>query len=118
MRCIKPVNMKRFLFLAFIGISPQSSEISEFQIAATFWHSTQSQFHHQKWVVVAWRFSLCCLMTPGLRKDIRCHVSPHVFLNLKSPDQTLGHIIKLAVSLVIAYGHFNHPQGFVWVCMG
>ena len=26
--------------------------------------------------------------------------------------------IKWDVSLVIAYGHFNLPQGFVWVCMG
>ena len=26
--------------------------------------------------------------------------------------------IKWAVSLVIAYGHFDFPQGFVWVRMG
>ena len=26
--------------------------------------------------------------------------------------------VKVAVSLVIADGHFNFPQGFVWVCMG
>ena len=25
---------------------------------------------------------------------------------------------RVAVSLVIAYGHFNLPQGFVWVYMG
>ena len=26
--------------------------------------------------------------------------------------------IKWAVSLVSAYGRFNLPQGFVWVCLG
>ena len=30
-------------------------------------------------------------MTPGLSKDIQCHVWPHFFWNCKSPDQTLGH---------------------------
>ena len=36
------------------------------------------------------------------------------FLSLQSPDQTSDHT-KWAVSLVIAYGHFNLPQGFVGV---
>ena len=35
----------------------------------------------------------CCLMTPGLSKDIPLHT-------------------KWAVSLVIAYGHLNLPQVF------
>ena len=34
---------------------------------------------------------LCCLMTPGLSKDIRCHVWPYFFWTCTSPDQTLGH---------------------------
>ena len=61
---------------------------------------------------------LCCLMTPGLSKDIRCHVWPCFFYTCKSPDQTSGHT-SWAVSLVIAHGHFILPQGlrFVWVCM-
>ena len=29
-----------------------------------------------------------------------------------------GDDIKWAVSLVIAYGHFNVPQRFLWLCMG
>ena len=38
----------------------------------------------------------------------------------KFVNQQIGHQvnIKLPVSLVIAYGHFNLPQGFAWVCMG
>ena len=33
------------------------------------------------------------------------------------PNLTSVHV-KWAVSLVIADGHFNLPQGFVWVCSG
>ena len=34
--------------------------------------------------------SLCCLITPGLRKDIRCHDHAH-FCGCKSPEQTSDH---------------------------
>ena len=51
--------------------------------------------------------------TPGLSKDM--YMYEHTFLNLQSPDQTSSH--TQAVSLVNAYGHFNLPQGFEWVCM-
>ena len=33
----------------------------------------------------------CCLMTPGLSKDIRCHVYNHTAITCKSADQTSGH---------------------------
>ena len=52
---------------------------------------------------------LCCLMTPGLSKDIRCHVWPYFF---NRPH------MKWAVSLVFAYGYFNIPLGCEWVHMG
>ena len=41
-----------------------------------------------------------------------------IFLNLQIIRSDIGPHIKLAVSLVNAYGHFNLPQAFVWVCMG
>ena len=54
-------------------------------------------------------------MTPGLRTFGVMFIL-FFFLNFNSPYQTSGHI-KLVVRLVIAYGHFNLPQGFVCVCM-
>ena len=58
---------------------------------------------------------LCCLMTPGLSKDIRCHAWPYFFFSTcKSPEQTSGYT-NWAVRLMIAHGHFNLPEGFVWV---
>ena len=62
-------------------------------------------------------FGLCCLIIPGLSKDIRCHVQPYFFLNLQVTESDIRPHIKWAVSLVITYGHFNLPQGFVWVCI-
>ena len=43
-----------------------------------------------------------------------------LFLNLHITRSDIRHHVKWAVSLVIAYGHFNLPRGFVWVhvCMG
>ena len=55
-------------------------------------------------------------MTPGLSKDIDV-MYDHTFLNLQITRSDIRLHIKWAVSLVIAYGHFNLPQGFVWVCM-
>ena len=63
-------------------------------------------------------FGLCCLMTPGLSKDNRCHVWSYFFSKLA--NHQIRHQIwhkNWAVILVIAYGHFNLPQGFVWVRM-
>ena len=38
---------------------------------------------------VGWLVGLCCLMTPGLSKDIRCHVLTILFTSkCKSADQT------------------------------
>ena len=48
---------------------------------------------------------LCCLMTPGLSKDIQCHVWPYFFPNLHITRSDIRPHIKWAVSLVIAYGH-------------
>ena len=41
----------------------------------------------------------------------------HTFLNLQITRSDIRPHIKWPVSLVIAYGHFNLPQGIVWVCM-
>ena len=41
-----------------------------------------------------------------------------LFLNLQITRSDIRPHMKWVVSLVIAYGHFNLPQGFVWVCMG
>ena len=56
-------------------------------------------------------------MTPGLSKDILCHVLTILFLNVQITGSDIRPHIKWVVSLVIAYGHFNLPQGFVWACM-
>ena len=41
----------------------------------------------------------------------------HNFSKLAIHSSYIRQHIKLAVSLVIAYDHFNLPQGFVWVYM-
>ena len=57
-------------------------------------------------------------MTHGLSKDIRCHVWPNLFLNLQIIRSDIRPHIKWVVSLVIAYGHFNLPQGLAqYECM-
>ena len=62
---------------------------------------------------------LCCLMTSGLSKGIRCHVWPYFFTNkCKSADQTSGHT-KSAVSLVILHMvtsiFLQGLCGYIWV---
>ena len=57
---------------------------------------------------------LCCLMTPGLSKTFGVMYG-HTFLNLQLTRPDIRSHIKWAVSLVIAYGRINLPQGFVWV---
>ena len=42
----------------------------------------------------------------------------HTFLNLQITRSGNRLHIKWVVSLVIAYGHFNLPEGFLWGCMG
>ena len=56
---------------------------------------------------------LCCLMTPGLSKDIRCHVGP-VSINLQITRSDIRSHRKWTVSLVISCVHFN----FLKVCVG
>ena len=41
-----------------------------------------------------------------------------LFLNLQITRSDIRPHTKLAVSLVIAYGHFNLPQRFVWGMYG
>ena len=65
-------------------------------------------------LVVLKDFDLCCLMIPCLSKDIRCGtviivMYDHTFPKLADTD--ISPHIKWAVSLMIAYGHFNLPQG-------
>ena len=71
----------------------------------------------KKTMVYKYRLGLGCSMIPGSSKDIQCHVWPY-FLNLQITRLDIRPHIKLTVSLVIAYGHFKLPQGFVWECMG
>ena len=42
----------------------------------------------------------------------------HTFWNLQITRSDIRPHIKWAVSLMIAYGHFILPRGFVWVYMG
>ena len=61
---------------------------------------------------------LCCLMTSGLSKDIRCHVSPYFLYT--SANQQIRHQATHKVGCQpgdFAYGHFNIPPGFVSVYM-
>ena len=53
-------------------------------------------------------------MTPDLNKEIRCHVRPYLseLANHQTRHQAT---INWAVGLVIAYGRFNFPLGFVRV---
>ena len=60
---------------------------------------------------------LCCLMTPGLSKDIKCHMTI-LLLNLQITRSDVRTHIKWAVSLVNVYGRFYLLLGFVRVCMG
>ena len=59
--------------------------------------------------------TLCCVMTPGLTKDIiRCHESPSFFyLQITSAD--IRPQVKWVVNQVIAHGHFKFSSG-VCVC--
>ena len=55
---------------------------------------------------ISWVWVLCCLMTPGLSRDIWWHVRPHSFcLQITTPD--IRPHAKWAVSLVVADGHLN-----------
>ena len=60
-------------------------------------------------------------MTPGLGKDIQCHIWPylqiHTWPNLQITRSYIRSHIKWSVCLVIAYDHFNLPRGLVWVCI-
>ena len=42
----------------------------------------------------------------------------HTFPKLQITRSDIRPHIKWTVCLVIAYGHLNLPQGFVWICMG
>ena len=53
-------------------------------------------------------------MTPGLTKDIWCHVWPYSFLCLQITRSDTRPHAKWAVSLVIADGHLIFLSGFCW----
>ena len=61
---------------------------------------------------------LCCLMTPGLRKDIWCHVWPYYYLYLQITKSDMRPQVKWAVSLVIAHDDVNLSLEFKLVCLG
>ena len=73
------------------------------------------------YVLVVW-FGLCCLMTPGLSKDIRCHVWPidHTFYKqVQISRSDIRPHIKWAVSLVILHMitsiFLRALCGYIWV---
>ena len=57
-----------------------------------------------------WVWVLYCLMTPGLNKDIRCHVSPYSFPDSQITRSDFRRQVKLDVSLMIVDGHFLHTS--------
>ena len=56
-------------------------------------------------------------MKPCLSEDIVSCITIYV-LKLQIVRSAIKQRIKWAVSLAIVNGYFNHPQGFLWVCMG
>ena len=65
------------------------------------------------------RFGLCCLMTPGLSKDIRCHVWPYFYKQVQISRSDIRPHIKWAVSLVILHMvtsiFLRALCGYIWV---
>ena len=60
---------------------------------------------------------LGCLMTPGVSKDIQCHVLTYFS---KVSNHQIRHQVtyKVGCQPGDSYIHFNLLQGFVWVCVG
>ena len=76
--------------------------------------------HHLGWLSwVGWLVGLCCLMTPGLSKDIRCHVWPYFYKQVQISRSDIRPHIKWAVSLVILHmiTSIFLPAlcGYIWV---
>ena len=75
-----------------------------------------SDAKYDSYHLMVW-FGLCCLMTSGLSKDIRCHVWPYFFIN-KCRSDIRPHI-KWAVSLVILHMvtsiFLQGLCGYIWV---
>ena len=69
----------------------------------------------RRWLYTIEPLSICCVMTPGLGKDIRCHVWPYSFLCLHITRSDIRLHLKWAVSLVMAHGHWIFHT---WVCVG
>ena len=70
--------------------------------------------------LVGWLVGLCCLMTPGLSKDIRCHVRPwHTFFS-KIANHQIRHQAtdKVGCRPGDCIWSLNVPPGFVWVHIG
>ena len=65
-------------------------------------------------------FVLCCLVTPGLSKDILCHVGPYfLYKQVQISRSDIRPHIKWAVSLVILHMvtsiSFRGLCGYIWV---
>ena len=63
-------------------------------------------------------FGLCCLMIPGLSKDIRCHVWPYFFINLQIARSDIRPHIKWLsvwclhmVTSIFLWG----VSGYIWI---
>ena len=115
-RCIQMVSQYSFPHVTPSRVDPGSS------VQGT--SACHLESHSHIWCHWA---NLGCLMTPGLSKDIlppppppppHTHTHSILFLNLQITRSDIRPHTKRTVFLVIAYGHFNLPHGFMWVCMG
>ena len=89
---------------AFIRLSELEAVVQSFKV-----------HFHRNWF--GFWFGLCCLMTPGLSKDIRCHVWLHFFWTCNSPDQTSGHTQSGLSAWWLHKITSIFLGGFVFVCM-
>ena len=94
-----------------------SDEMKDFcqvkNIAGTLWFGTVCISLHKssQEVGLVWFLLFNNTWSFGVTYD-------HTFSKLANHQSDIKPQIKEAVSLVIAYGHFNLLQGFVWVCIG
>ena len=82
-------------------------QIWQLRIASNKWAMNWHWFGGGRLFIDTWFY---------LRHSVSCTTT--LFLNLQITRSDIRPYIKRAVSLMIVYGYFNLPQGFVWVCMG
>ena len=96
-----------------------------------FWTSrlSESMWWKFKWIFIVRSFKhqslsftvqgLCCLMTPGLIKDIQCHVWLYLFLHLQITSLDIRPHIKClnGFNLVLSVKKIGLLCKFMWVFM-